>query len=104
MDSGKTSRFPMRNRALAFVHETDRKVSTAYDQTGRTATLVTGRQEDGELSRQYFTDRRHCDTNYEDNDDNILEDWRMKERMKTVSVALLLCLNIGVDPPDVVKS
>lgn len=29
--------------------------------------------------------------------------WRMKERMKTVSVALTLCLNVGVDPPDVVK-
>ena len=30
--------------------------------------------------------------------------WRMKERMKTVSVALVLCLNIGTDPPDVVKT
>eukprot|EP00898_Chlorokybus_atmophyticus_P006828 jgi/Chlat1/7146/Chrsp57S06820 len=29
--------------------------------------------------------------------------WRMKDRMKTVSVALVLCLNIGVDPPDVIK-
>lgn len=29
--------------------------------------------------------------------------WRIKERMKTASVALVLCLNIGVDPPDVVK-
>ncbi|VDM41062.1 unnamed protein product [Toxocara canis] len=31
--------------------------------------------------------------------------WRRysKERMKTVSVALVLCLNIGVDPPDVQK-
>lgn len=29
--------------------------------------------------------------------------WRMKEKMKTVSAALVLCLNIGVDPPDVVK-
>uniref|UniRef100_A0A914DRW0 Raptor N-terminal CASPase-like domain-containing protein n=1 Tax=Acrobeloides nanus TaxID=290746 RepID=A0A914DRW0_9BILA len=30
--------------------------------------------------------------------------WRkIKERMKTVSVALVLCLNIGVDPPDVQK-
>jgi hypothetical protein len=28
----------------------------------------------------------------------------MKERMKTVGVALVLCLNIGVDPPDVVKA
>lgn len=24
--------------------------------------------------------------------------------MKTVSVALILCLNVGVDPPDVVKT
>lgn len=33
------------------------------------------------------------------------ENWKMKERMrmKTVSVALVMCLNIGVDPPDVVK-
>uniref|UniRef100_A0A1B0CH83 Raptor N-terminal CASPase-like domain-containing protein n=1 Tax=Lutzomyia longipalpis TaxID=7200 RepID=A0A1B0CH83_LUTLO len=31
------------------------------------------------------------------------QSWRMKERMKTVSVALVLCLNVGVDPPDVVK-
>lgn len=29
--------------------------------------------------------------------------WRLKERVKTVSVALVLCLNVGVDPPDVVK-
>lgn len=24
--------------------------------------------------------------------------------MKTVSVALVLCLNVGVDPPDIVKT
>ncbi|KAF7273223.1 hypothetical protein GWI33_014074 [Rhynchophorus ferrugineus] len=30
--------------------------------------------------------------------------WRMKERMKTVSVALVLCLNVGVDPPDIMKT
>jgi len=29
--------------------------------------------------------------------------WRLKERMKTVSVALVLCLNVGTDPPDMVK-
>lgn len=32
------------------------------------------------------------------------ECWRMKERMKTVSVALVLCLNIEVDPPDILKT
>ncbi|KAJ3025291.1 UNVERIFIED_CONTAM: hypothetical protein HDU68_007300 [Siphonaria sp. JEL0065] len=31
-------------------------------------------------------------------------DWRMRERLKTVSVALVLCLNIGIDPPDVLKT
>ncbi|CAI9740062.1 regulatory-associated protein of mTOR-like isoform X1 [Octopus vulgaris] len=34
----------------------------------------------------------------------LTQTWRMKERMKTVSVALVLCLNVGVDPPDVVKT
>ncbi|XP_078436258.1 regulatory-associated protein of TOR 1 [Wolffia australiana] len=29
--------------------------------------------------------------------------WRPKDRMKTGCVALVLCLNIGVDPPDVIK-
>eukprot|EP00002_Diphylleia_rotans_P033413 TRINITY_DN7103_c0_g1_i3.p1 TRINITY_DN7103_c0_g1~~TRINITY_DN7103_c0_g1_i3.p1 ORF type:complete len:1237 (-),score=213.22 TRINITY_DN7103_c0_g1_i3:198-3908(-) len=27
--------------------------------------------------------------------------WRVKDRMKTVAVALVACLNLGVDPPDV---
>eukprot|EP00842_Homolaphlyctis_polyrhiza_P000215 jgi/Hompol1/1194/HPOL_002662-RA len=30
-------------------------------------------------------------------------EWRNRERLKTVSVSIVLCLNIGVDPPDVVK-
>ena len=30
-------------------------------------------------------------------------DWRMRERMKTVALALVLALNLGVDPPDVVR-
>ena len=33
-----------------------------------------------------------------------LMSWRMRERMKTVGVALVLCLNIGTDPPDVIKT
>lgn len=32
-----------------------------------------------------------------------LADWRLKDRLKTVSVAIVLCLNIGIDPPDVFK-
>eukprot|EP01119_Soliformovum_irregulare_P024456 TRINITY_DN876_c0_g1_i1.p1 TRINITY_DN876_c0_g1~~TRINITY_DN876_c0_g1_i1.p1 ORF type:complete len:1236 (+),score=415.18 TRINITY_DN876_c0_g1_i1:59-3766(+) len=30
--------------------------------------------------------------------------WRLRERMKTGSVALVICLNTGVDPPDVIKT
>jgi regulator-associated protein of mTOR len=29
--------------------------------------------------------------------------WRQKEKLKTTAVALVMCLNIGVDPPDVIK-
>ena len=35
--------------------------------------------------------------------EELVSKWRMKDRMKTMSVALILCLNIGVDPPDVLK-
>ena len=35
--------------------------------------------------------------------EEVVSKWRMKDRMKTMSVALILCLNIGVDPPDVLK-
>ncbi|KAI9916806.1 hypothetical protein PsorP6_017966 [Peronosclerospora sorghi] len=30
--------------------------------------------------------------------------WRMRERMKTMDVSLVLCPNIGTDPPDVEKA
>ncbi|GAV06118.1 hypothetical protein RvY_16150 [Ramazzottius varieornatus] len=48
-----------------------------------------------------FTQQRHTEKiqGYQ----NPVESWRVKDRMKTVSVALVLCLNVGVDPPDVVK-
>jgi len=52
----------------------------------------------------YFTDKRHETTgqpkplNYE------IEDWRMRDRLKTVSAALAVCLNIGVEPPDQLKT
>ncbi|KAI7750720.1 hypothetical protein M8C21_013022 [Ambrosia artemisiifolia] len=33
----------------------------------------------------------------------LVSKWRPKDRMKTGSVVLVLCLNISVDPPDVIK-
>lgn len=35
--------------------------------------------------------------------EEVTPSWRLKERMKTVGVGLILALNIGTDPPDVVK-
>lgn len=54
----------------------------------------------------YFTEKRH-ETNGIPKDPIgswPSQDWRMKDRLKTVSAALAICLNIGVDPPDVVKT
>lgn len=33
-----------------------------------------------------------------------VEDWRIRERIRTVAAGLLLCLHVGVDPPDVLKT
>ena len=56
----------------------------------------------------YYTEKRH-ETGGKprqeilpDGDDS--DDWRVKSRIKTVFAGLMLCLNIGVDPPDVVKT
>ncbi|CAB3367387.1 Hypothetical predicted protein [Cloeon dipterum] len=49
-----------------------------------------------------FSEKRHTESIEGIN--TINHTWRMKERMKTVSVALVLCLNVGVDPPDIVKT
>eukprot|EP00079_Xenopus_tropicalis_P030797 XP_012827011.1 PREDICTED: regulatory-associated protein of mTOR isoform X5 [Xenopus tropicalis] len=49
-----------------------------------------------------FMKKRHCEKI--EGCKSLAQSWRMKDRMKTVSVALVLCLNVGVDPPDVVKT
>ncbi len=49
-----------------------------------------------------FTDPRHAEEIVGVPSEN--QSWRMRERMKTVSVALVVCLNVGVDPPDVTKT
>lgn len=63
----------------------------------------------------YFDDKRHrtngnpTPEEVKENDENHyyqpIYDWKIvKDRQKTVSAALLLCLNLGVDPPDVIKT
>ncbi|KAI5786219.1 raptor N-terminal caspase like domain-containing protein [Pyronema domesticum] len=54
----------------------------------------------------YYTDKRHetgGNPKQEPPGSQLIE-WRMRDRLKTVSAALVLCLNLGVDPPDIVKT
>ena len=53
----------------------------------------------------YYTDKRH-ETGAKPKPDEVKppDDWSHRDRTKTVSAALLVCLNLGVDPPDVVKT
>lgn len=54
----------------------------------------------------YYTDKRHetAGNPKDARDDYHVQEWRMKDRLKTVSALLSVCLNIGVDPPDVIKT
>ncbi|KAI7884176.1 hypothetical protein K492DRAFT_40086 [Lichtheimia hyalospora FSU 10163] len=61
--------------------------------------------EDDVLSFLHFSERRH-ETNAKHNVAvrQVSLDWRLRERIKTVSGLLVICLNIGTDPPDIVKT
>ncbi|GAB6021043.1 hypothetical protein CHUAL_003678 [Chamberlinius hualienensis] len=59
--------------------------------------------EDWKLSIAY-DQKRHMEKVTIDKTPAINDLWRLKDRMKTVSVALVMCLNVGVDPPDIVKT
>ncbi|KAJ2902108.1 regulatory associated protein-mTOR [Zalerion maritima] len=52
----------------------------------------------------YYTDKRHETTGKPKPLDYEVADWRMRDRLKTVSAALAVCLNIGVEPPDQLKT
>ncbi|KAF2839080.1 WD-repeat protein mip1 [Patellaria atrata CBS 101060] len=54
----------------------------------------------------YFTENTHETGGRpkDEKDQYPLQEWRMRDRLKTVSAVLALCLNIGVDPPDVIKT
>ncbi|KAF9879393.1 WD repeat domain-containing protein mip1 [Colletotrichum karsti] len=52
----------------------------------------------------YWTDKRHEATGKPKRRSHELQDWRMRDRLKTVSAALAVCLNISVEPPDQLKT
>ncbi|KHJ35166.1 putative wd repeat-containing protein mip1 [Erysiphe necator] len=52
----------------------------------------------------YFTDKRHETTGNPKVTGFQLQEWRMRDRLKTISAALAVCLNIGVEPPDQLRT
>ncbi|KAH7078588.1 WD repeat-containing protein-like protein mip1 [Paraphoma chrysanthemicola] len=54
----------------------------------------------------YYTDKKHETGGQPKHESSAfpVQEWRMRDRLKTVSAVLALCLNIGVDPPDVIKT
>ncbi|KAK4239166.1 raptor N-terminal caspase like domain-containing protein [Achaetomium macrosporum] len=52
----------------------------------------------------YFTEKRHETTGKPKTPAFELQDWRMRDRLKTVSAAIAVCLNIGVEPPDQLRT
>ncbi|ORX88057.1 hypothetical protein K493DRAFT_237024 [Basidiobolus meristosporus CBS 931.73] len=91
----------------------EQTIRHGFEEQYRSDTLPGDYQEsDGEKAENvcymYYTEKRH-ENNANVNPDHpahgiIEHDWRMREKIKTVSCALVMCLNIGVDPPDVVKT
>lgn len=52
----------------------------------------------------YFCEKRHETSGKPRPQEVIVRDWRMRDRLKTVSAALVVCLNIGVEPPDQLRT
>eukprot|EP00208_Stichococcus_sp_RCC1054_P007598 CAMPEP_0206138336 /NCGR_PEP_ID=MMETSP1473-20131121/3245_1 /ASSEMBLY_ACC=CAM_ASM_001109 /TAXON_ID=1461547 /ORGANISM="Stichococcus sp, Strain RCC1054" /LENGTH=580 /DNA_ID=CAMNT_0053531735 /DNA_START=190 /DNA_END=1929 /DNA_ORIENTATION=+ len=81
-----------------------RQISQANEPAERDEAMPFGR---GWVPPTYFAEIRHDvgnDTSDTlDQQQGLVSKWRQKERLKTTAVALVLCLNIGVDPPDVIK-
>nr|XP_053641674.1 regulatory-associated protein of mTOR-like isoform X1 [Cherax quadricarinatus] len=69
---------------------------------GTEVSRLAGEEEEEEEAVTVLTEARHLESITAPN--TAAHSWRLKERMKTVSVALVLCLNIPVDPPDIVKT
>jgi len=53
------------------------------------------------LNREWHEESNYCEENADEKPQG--STWRLKERMKTSGVALVVCLNIGIDPPDIIK-
>eukprot|EP00980_Cylindrotheca_fusiformis_P012282 scaffold3001_cov122-Cylindrotheca_fusiformis.AAC.7 len=55
-----------------------------------------------EGNQDYSNDPNHA-SNANDYNSTLKPSWRLKDRMKTVGVGLVMALYVGTDPPDIVK-
>ena len=52
----------------------------------------------------YYNEKRHeTDGKSKKNTEPLPREWSLRDKTKTVTAALVVCLNLGVDPPDVIK-
>ena len=57
------------------------------------------------VALQYWTTKKHKKPRRPvEGEEDYAIPWRLRSRLKTVNAGLFICLNIGVDPPDVVKT
>ncbi|PHH51083.1 Target of rapamycin complex 1 subunit mip1 [Ceratocystis fimbriata CBS 114723] len=54
--------------------------------------------------QMYYTDKRYETTGKPIVSNFKLEEWRMHDRLKTISAALAICLNLDVEPPDQLRT
>ncbi|KAK4229559.1 raptor N-terminal caspase like domain-containing protein [Podospora fimiseda] len=52
----------------------------------------------------YFTDKRHETAGKPKTPAFEIQDWRMRDRLKTMCAAIAVCLNLGVEPPDQLRT
>ncbi|KAK3987428.1 WD repeat-containing protein mip1 [Cladorrhinum sp. PSN332] len=52
----------------------------------------------------YFTDKRHETAGKPKGPAFEIQDWRMRDRLKTMCAAIAVCLNLGVEPPDQLRT
>ena len=68
---------------------------------------LTNEEQTSALARNFFmywTDKRHETAGKAKETGFQVQEWRMRDRLKTVGALLAVCLNVGVDPPDVIKT
>ncbi|OCF41495.1 WD-repeat protein mip1 [Kwoniella heveanensis CBS 569] len=78
---------------------------------GHEAIMEDEEENNGEVGAalQYWAAKRHRaglgkGKGKDEEDNSTKTPWRLRSKLKTVTAGLFICLNIGVDPPDIVKT